>query len=345
MRQPAASKRYRAVAAVAALAAAASLAGCATDGSRRAATAADRGGKSITMAEIDQLTNAFADRYVTTIGSACTRMAAGKAAPIARKAAADFKLVSATAMFDIVTEPDPFSQLLDTVVVVTLQSMVWIDEGRADLVFRDQADELVAALRALRVDIWRIAAKAMTQKQLDELASLIWDWRRENPNIDTVSFVRFGDFAEGRGKQALVEARSSGGLLASLDDTNAKVDQALVLSERIFYVAKRAPILASWQLESALAGAVALPEVQGAIKTKDDLAKSSERAIAVVEQLPAKLDDLMKRGDAALEVPRSLLWQAVAGAVIVIFAFFVGLGAYRSHLRRLGSGPQGGPEQ
>lgn len=294
------------------------------------------------MSEIDQLTNAFADRYVTTIGSACTRIAASKAAPVARKAAADFKLVSATAMYDIATEADPFSQLLDAVVVVTLQSMVWIDEGRADLVFRERADELVVALRSLRVDIWDIAAKAMTQKQLDELAGLIWDWRRENPNIDTVSFVRFGDFAEGRGKQALVEARNNGGLLASLDDTNAKVDQALVLSERIFYVAKRAPILASWQLESALAGAAALPEVQDTIKTKDDLARSAERAIAVVEQVPAKIDDLVKRSDTALELPRTILWQAVAGAVIVIVAFFGSLAAYRSHVRRLDAASRGG---
>jgi hypothetical protein len=299
------------------------------------ATAADRGGKEISMKEIDQLTNAFADRYATTIGSACTRITAQNPSPIARKAAADFKLIGATAMYDIVTEADPYSQLLDATVVVTLQSMVWIDEGRADLVFGEQADQLVAALRSLRVDIWNIAAKAMTQKQLDELASLIWDWRRQNPNIDTVAFVRFGDFAEGRAKQALVDAKTNGGLLASLDDTNAKVDQALVLSERIFYVAKRAPILASWQLESVFAGAAALPEVQGTIKTKDELAKSADRAIAVVEQIPAKIDDLARRGDVALELPRALVWQLAFAAMAVIGFWIAALAVYRSHVHRL----------
>ena len=293
------------------------------------------------MKEIDQLTNAYADRYVTTIGSVCTRLVAKNPTPLARKAAADFKLVSATAMYDIVTEADPYSQLLDTVVVVTLQSMVWIDEGRADLVFGDEADDLVLALRALRVDAWNIASKAMTQQQLDELANLIWDWRRQNPNIDTVAFVRFGDFAEGRSKQALVDAKSNGGLLASLDDTNAKVDQALVLSERIFYVAKRAPILASWQLESALAGAVALPEIQGAMKTKDDLAKSADRAVAVVEQLPRKIDELAQRGDAAIDLPRTLLWQLALAAIAVIAFWFVALAAYRSHVHRLHAGKEG----
>lgn len=317
-------------------------AGCAADRGQRVATAADRGGKAISMSEVDQLTNAFADRYVTTIGSACTRMAVGNSSALARKAAADFKLVSATAMYDIVTEPDPFSQLLDSVVVVTLQSMVWIDEGRADLVFGSRSEELVSALRSLRVDIWNIAAKAMTQKQLDELASLVWDWRRQNPNIDTVAFVRFGDFAEGRGKQALVDARNNGGLLASLDDTNTKVDQALVLSERIFYVAKRAPILASWQLESALAGAAAMPEVQETIRTKDDLARSADRAIAVVEQIPGKIDQIVQRSDVALELPRALLWQLAGAAVAVIASFFLALAMYRSHVHRLASGDREG---
>jgi hypothetical protein len=305
------------------------------------ASAADRGGKEISMKEIDQLTNAFADRYVTTIGSACTRIVVQNPTPLARKAAADFKLLAATAMYDIVTEADPYSQLLDATVVVTLQSMVWIDEGRADLVFGDQADQMVAALRALRIDIWNIAAKAMTQKQLDELANLIWDWRRQNPNIDTVAFVRFGDFAEGRAKQALVDAKTNGGLLASLDDTNAKVDQALVLSERIFYVAKRAPILASWQLESVFAGAAALPEVQGTIKTKDDLAKSADRAIAVVEQIPAKIDDLARRGDVALELPRALVWQLAGAAIAVIGFWLAALALYRSHVHRLQSRGRG----
>ena len=124
-------------------------------------------------------------------------------------------------------------------------------------------------------------------------------------------------------------------LFRSLDDTNTKVDQALVLSERIFYVAKRAPILAGWQLESALAGAAALPEVQGAIRTKDDIAKSADRAVAVVEQIPAKIDELAQRGDVALELPRALVWQVVGAAVVVIAAWFAALAAYRSHVHRL----------
>jgi hypothetical protein len=324
---PILNSRFRATSLVAALLALHALlsTGCASL-QFKTATAADRGGKEISMKEIDQLTNAFADRYATTVGSACTRITVQNPSPIARKAAADFKLIGATAMYDIVTEADPYSQLLDATVVVTLQSMVWIDEGRADLVFGDQADQLVSALRALRVDIWNIAAKAMTQKQLDELA-----------NLDTVAFVRFGDFAEGRAKQALVDAKNNGGLLASLDDTNAKVDQALVLSERIFYVAKRAPILASWQLESVFAGAAALPEVQGTIKTKDDLAKSADRAIAVVEQIPAKIDDLARRGDVALDLPRALIWQLAGAAIAVIGFWIAALAAYRTYVHRLQS--------
>ena len=35
--------------------------------------------------------------------------------------------------------------------------------------------------------------------------------------------------------------------------------------------------------------------MQGAIRTKDDIARSADRAVAVVEQIPAKIDELAKK--------------------------------------------------
>ena len=42
------------------------------------------------------------------------------------------KLVQVSSILDIVTNADPFTQLLDLTLVVTLQSQKWIDEDLAE---------------------------------------------------------------------------------------------------------------------------------------------------------------------------------------------------------------------
>ena len=45
------------------------------------------------------------------------------------------KLVQVRSVLDIVTNADPFTQLLDLTLVVTLQSQKWIDEDLAEECF------------------------------------------------------------------------------------------------------------------------------------------------------------------------------------------------------------------
>jgi hypothetical protein len=49
------------------------------------------------------------------------------------------RLTQVSAIYDIVTNADPFTRLLDLMLVVTLQSQKWIEEDQAERWFGDRA--------------------------------------------------------------------------------------------------------------------------------------------------------------------------------------------------------------
>jgi hypothetical protein len=87
------------------------------------------------LKEIDQMTNGFADRYVTYLSDSCDKVMKDNPDPEARAQALRLKLFSSTAVYGIASSPNPLGQLLDLCVVVSLQKINWLDEGRARKVF------------------------------------------------------------------------------------------------------------------------------------------------------------------------------------------------------------------
>ena len=153
------------------------------------------------------------------------------------------KLVQVSSGLDIVTNADPFTQLLDLTLVVTLQSRKWFDEDLAEEWFGDRAQALIDVSQKARADIWKIASRVMKPAQLEVIDYLIWDWRRKNPDVAVVSFVRFDDFAASRGKSMIADVKGGTGLLASVNDAIKSVDELRQLTQRAFYYGKRMPFL------------------------------------------------------------------------------------------------------
>jgi hypothetical protein len=109
--------------------------GCASIRARLAAAApgtmGQKGGRTrIGPAELDQLTRAFADRYVG-LPSTCDSLKHGDADVTQRREAQEWMLNSANNVYDIASNADAFTRMLDLVVVTTLVSQVWVDDGRA----------------------------------------------------------------------------------------------------------------------------------------------------------------------------------------------------------------------
>lgn len=239
--------------------------------------------------QIDQLVNAYADRYMTLIGGACDEVKKQSLSPEARRLAQLFKLTGVSSVYDVATNADPFTKLLDTVLVVTLQNAVWVDDNKAEEVFGEQSMILIEALYKARQDIWALAERVLTPEELLVLDRLIKQWRDENQSVSFVAYVRFDDFAASRGKSLIERARSGGGFLAPVDEAKRAVDDARLLAERIFFYSKRLPILAGWEIESVVDEVFAKPEVASSLSGYEDLAKTAGRAVDAIEKLPGQI--------------------------------------------------------
>ena len=241
-----------------------------------------KSGEVITQGELAALTSGFADRYMTNISDACDQMLKDNPSSEQRRRIHQVRMVQVNSIYDIVTNADPFTQMLDLALVVTLQSTVWIDEDQADEWFGERSPPLISAMRRSREDIWKIAARVMKPDQLDVLDFLIWDWRRRNPDVQMVSYVRFDDFAASRGKSVVADVKSGGGLLAPVDEAKKAVDEVRLLGERAFYLGKRMPFLVNWQVEAAVDNAVNEPQIKS-------VTDSLHTATQTIDRLPADI--------------------------------------------------------
>ena len=250
---------------------------------------ASKEGEKITMEELDQLTYGFADRYMAYIVSACDAIEKSGATPQQRRLAHQVKLTQVSSIYDIVTNADPFTQLLDLTLVVTLQSQKWIDEDLAEEWFGDRAQPLIDVSQKARADIWKIASRVMRPEQLEVMDYLIWDWRRKNPDVAVVSFVRFDDFAASRGKSMIADVKAGTGLLAPVNDAIKSVDELRLLTERAFYYGKRAPFLMNWQAEAAVDNILGNSQIEGMTQSVATVTKSVDRITTMTERIPDEI--------------------------------------------------------
>lgn len=215
-----------------------------------------------TQAEMDQRLYAYADRYAVVLGSAIEDITRDEPDLRRRREAHLLRLNGVSGVYDVVTGRDPFTKLLDLTLVVTLQSRRWIDECVAQERFgRDNGRVVETALRRLRLDIWALAAQELTPEQLQELDGLITTWRRANPTVDGLTFVRFDDVGASRGRALTEEVRDGGGLFAPVDRAVDVAEQSRQLGERLFWLSKRSPSLVTWQLELAADDMLLRPEI------------------------------------------------------------------------------------
>jgi hypothetical protein len=256
----------------------------------------------ITIAELNALTNAFADRYMTYLSDAAEAMSKDNPNPIQRKLANDIRLIQVSSIYDIVTNADPYTQLLDLVLVVTLQSRQWIDEDQAEAQFGGRSRPLIDASRQAREDIWKIAGRVMKPEQLEVLDGMILDWRRRNPKVQMLSFVRFDDFAASRDKSMIADVKSGGGLLAPVDEAKKAVDEVRLLAERAFFLGKRLPFLMQWQVRSTIDDALTSSTLTQVSDSVPLVAKAIDRLPQdIARERKAAFDDIARERKALIE--------------------------------------------
>lgn len=257
-------------------------------GSTGEPTREDDGRPQITVRQIDAWTDAFADRWASYIQDATTRLIDANSTPEQRRAALTLKSSSISSVYDIAVRNDPLTQLLDMVVLASLEQRVWVSEGLAAQTFGDKAPILIDAISSLYADISVTSINAMNGEQYDLLMDTISDWREKNPEIRAVEFVRFSEFAASSAADIRQQIRSSG-LFAPIDEATRVAEELKQLGQSGMWVGIRAPQLLSWQTEGLVDQILARPEISRALSAESGLAASADRISRVAAQMPDTL--------------------------------------------------------
>ncbi len=271
-------------------------------------------GERVTAAQLDELTRGFADRYVGLLYSVCDALKEDNPDAVQRRAAQVLLVDNANNVYDIASNANAFTRVLDLVVVTTLVSQEWDDDGRAMTVFGKRGQALADALSQASLEARVLVARVLTADQLGVLDALLQDWRQENPKVVRASFVRFANFAIGRGRSAADQLLAIGGFFSNIGEAGQAVDEARLLGERMFYRLKRESTLLRWQAAAMKDDLVATPEFNTALA---DIHSVSDQ----IEQLPANIaaerrailtgiDDRLQRADATIVNVRATLDEA-----------------------------------
>ncbi len=241
---------------------------------------------AVQLKELDQRLYAFADRYTTLIVSAADEIVEGNPNADQRRLAHQIKLVGTSSIYDIVTNPDPFTKLMDLLLVVTLQSYTWIDEDRAEKAFGERSAPLIRAFRTARNDVWKLASGVLKPDQLQRLDNLILESRKDNPDVSFVSFMRFNEVSAARNKSLIAELKVESGLFSSISEATKVADEVRLLGERAFYQSKRLPFLINWQMEALLNETLAKPEIRAPLEGTAEMVQAVNRVSVMAEKLP-----------------------------------------------------------
>jgi hypothetical protein len=271
-------------------------------------------GEKVTRAELDELTRAFADRYVGLLYSVCDALKEDNADPEQRRAAQMLLVDNATNVYDIASNADAFTRVLDLVVVTTLVSQEWDVDGRAVAVFGERGQALADVLSQARAETWGLAARVLSAEQLNILDSLLQNWREENPKVVRASFIRFSNFAIGRGRSAAAQVLEASGLFEEIGEVGQSVDEVRLLGERMFYWLKRESTMLQWKVVAMKDDLVATSELNTAFADVHSVTDQIERLPANIaaerQAILTGLDDRLQCADAAITNVRGAVDEA-----------------------------------
>ncbi len=231
------------------------LSAVSSDDKKAIAVAAER------LSELDQATYSYADRFVTLIADASDRAVKKHPTKEAKKEALRLKLHNSSSVYAIATGPNPLGQLLDLATIATLNKINMVDEGRAKKIFQDQAHIIEEASIAAYDDIWRVASRFLKPAEVNTIQDIIKQWRRDHPDVGTLAYVRFDDFAKANAglKQ---ENPEISGLFDEISKVNNTVATAQQFGERAFFYFQRMPRLMQWQMERTVEGVLDNADLQ-----------------------------------------------------------------------------------
>jgi outer membrane protein OmpA-like peptidoglycan-associated protein len=285
-------------------------------GSHPALAQESGGGDRYDPEEIQAAVMGFADSFAAQLLEGTEKLAAQVGTPEALKHADRLIFGGMSAAFDIASSPNPGMNLLDMMVLVSLNNIVW-KEYWGPKVYGNAAQPMIDALSKLEEDIWDFAGKVMNPTQLQEIRGVIRQWRTRNPNKQVVYFIRFSDFGELGRMPALEKAMQPGGMLAPVREAAVAAEEIRAMGDRALYLMVRMQEMMPRRFEMAVKEILRTPELRHTLEDISSFRESSERYAAVLETLPSRtqsiIDQTMERVSTERQAAINQLMLELAG--------------------------------
>lgn len=247
---------------------------------------------AVSIYELQAAVMSAADSYAGTMANAFTSFANAVGSEQARLHAAMRKAFGTIAAVEIAAGPYPGGALLDLVVLITLNRMVWEDHWSR--VYGRAAEPVLVAFRDQEREIWNLAGRYLTSEQRNDLRELLLAWRAENPKATGVNYIRFSDFGGLGLKPTMRELAKPGGVFATMREATAIAGDIKVTLDRAMYLFSRLQLVANFQFEFAILQAVTTPEIRSLLKGAENFQKLGKQYAGILEQFPREMDGIVQ---------------------------------------------------
>lgn len=124
---------------------------------------------------------------------------------------------------------------------------------------------------------------------------MIKAFRRDNPEVSTVSHIRFADLPAMRKQSALRRDKKTGGLFKTVRRATEQVELTRMLAERGMYLGTRLPLLTGYFVDAWLTQWTLNPALKQVLADVHGFAAVSDRLATVAEQLPKQIAEERKQ--------------------------------------------------
>jgi hypothetical protein len=244
----------------------------------------------IPLTKVERHLDSLAERHVTLVADACDAMERESPESDERRLAQQLKLANGTAVYDIVTRPDTLGRLADLYILIELEYMVWVQEGFSQRQFGERGkSRLAPAFEESHREMMHLADLTMKPGRQAAFDHLIRKWRDRNPDVSSVTGIRFGALPEQAGKTLLESTSSFFEVINPMEDTTQSVERSRVLADRAFFYAKHVLQLTDWQTEAALNTMLGKPEVRKILMNAERLTGSIDQTTQTIRELPDRV--------------------------------------------------------
>jgi len=278
-------------------------------------------GEAVDPVELQSQLIRFSDNYIDALVPTTVRLLERDDQPAERRSLLIRRIALVNDVLAITTGSNIFANLLDMIILVTLNRMnvedYWLPKR-----FGESAKPLLRVSQDAEKEIWRIAASVLDKDQIKELRNGIRTWHEQHPEGRSprdVGALGFASAVARMNRSAQSRTTSVFNLLmidplSGLDPATRELAETRLFAERGLFLARHMPNLIRWQTELLAIQTATMPQVATLLANTSQLATAADRFSQVSERLPAVISAEREAMLAALRSERAGLTTLAAQA-------------------------------